>query len=239
MLDPLEASRRRRIVYHGLRGRLTDPEVAAAVRLCDREFTAEPVFSVQKFVARLAQVVGPARNTGELFASLTRLRMVANTDAIGPDPSAGEARDAGHARQDTGRGTRDTGSNGNGHGRPVAASSEGWPEVFAAVVEEVARGLTRVNPRVADAAFAFLGERLPRLKLTPGGQAEVAAWAANRTAAFTARTAKPDMHAVIHALYVWTCQEVGPIDADKLFARAVREADRVPSAAQCPPQGLL
>jgi hypothetical protein len=60
-----------------------------------------------------------------------------------------------------------------------------------------------------------------------------------RSPGFPAGTAKDKLHAGLHAMYVWACEEVGPVLADKLFARAVKAVEVQAGAAQYPPQALL
>lgn len=47
------------------------------------------------------------------------------------------------------------------------------------------------------------------------------------------------LHSVIHDRYLWVCEAVGPVLADKLFTQAVKAVDALPGAATFPPAKLL
>lgn len=232
MTPQQEASRRRRIVYHAARTRLPDEMVSAAVKLCDREFQALPVFSVQKFISRLTEAVGPPPKPGELFTAMNRLRVVTDLDAIGPDPfGSAPVAQAQPAPEPQPR------------FRPSAAVPggriESWAAAFTAFVNGIVDELGRLGPDLPAAARSGVALRLQKVDLGPNGYAELNAWADGKSAPFTDRLSTKDMHAGLHELYLWVCEELGPVETDRLFGTVLREVSALPGAAQFPPRSLM
>ncbi|VTT97773.1 Uncharacterized protein OS=Candidatus Entotheonella sp. TSY1 GN=ETSY1_39595 PE=4 SV=1 [Gemmataceae bacterium] len=234
MTPQQEASRRRRIVYHAARNRLPDEMVSAAVKLCDREFQALPVFSVQKFISRLTEAVGPPPKPGELFTAMNRLRVVADLDAIGPDPVGGAAPAT----------TAPPAPEPAPRFRPAAPASgsgriDSWAAAFTALMNGVLGELRHLGPDLPDAARAGVALRVQKADLGPQGYAELNAWADGQVAAFTDRLSTKDMHAGLHELYLWVCEELGPVECDRVFGAVLREVSALPGAAQFPPRSLM
>ena len=48
-----------------------------------------------------------------------------------------------------------------------------------------------------------------------------------------------DMRAVVHSIYVWCCEALGPVETDRLFAETVEEASSLPVARRFAPSALL
>ncbi|MBA4191897.1 MAG: hypothetical protein C0467_28290 [Planctomycetaceae bacterium] len=235
MVTPQEASRRRRIVYHASRSRLPDEMVNAAVKLCDREFQAIPVFSIQKFLTRLTEAVGTPPKPGELFAAMNRLRVITDLDEIGPDPvgplPVAKVQTAVAEPSPT-------------RGRPSEPPSrdsriDSWPASFTALLSGLLAELQHLGPDMPAAARAGFALQLQKVDLSPAGYAELNSWADEKLCTFTNRITSADMHAGVHALYVWSCEELGPIETDRLFSAVIRDVSQYPGAAQFPPRNLL
>ncbi len=84
--DPeMEMSRRRRIVYQGLKEHFPEAVVQQALDVLKTGFPASVPFSVHRFLQELSLLVelGPLR--GALFGSFTRLGLLSLAQ-LGPDP---------------------------------------------------------------------------------------------------------------------------------------------------------
>ncbi|MCE9563670.1 MAG: hypothetical protein K8U57_16640 [Planctomycetes bacterium] len=234
MVTPQEASRRRRIVYHASRTRLPDDMVNAAVKLCDREFQAIPVFSVQKFLTRLTETVGPPPKPGELFAAMNRLRVLADLDEIGPDPAApAPTRGGAEALVTAPTRARTT------QAPAPEARIDSWASAFGALLAGLLAELRRLGPDLPAAARAGVAMRLQKVDLDPGSYAELNAWADEKSNTFTSRITPADMHTALHAAYVWVCEELGPVETDRLFGAVIRDVSQFPGAVQFPPRNLM
>ncbi|MFO0823881.1 MAG: hypothetical protein U0792_12360 [Gemmataceae bacterium] len=235
MTTPQEASRRRRIVYHAALTRLPNDMVSAAVRLCDREFQAAPVFSVQKFLTRLTEALGPPPKPGELFAAMNRLRVVTDLDAIGPDPIGGET---------AAKSPPSTSQLSPVQVRPPSTPAfelrlDSWPALFGAFLNRLLTELDRLRSDLPALAREGVGLRLQRVDLGPQSYQELNAWVDGQASSFTNKVALADMRTALHEFYVWLCEELGPIECDRLFGGVIRELSTLPGAVQFPPRSLL
>lgn len=231
-----EASRRRRIVYHATAGRLAADEVAAAVKLCDREFQNTPVFSVRQFLSRFSQVVGEPANSGELFAAMNRLRIINDLEAIGPDP-VGPTVTATAERPDRREAAP---SRAERAAAPKASSRiEGWADTFNALLSALLAELRRLSPTLPDDIRGAIVGATQGAGLNFDSATQLTAWASGESDVFTDRTTPQEMHAILHALYMWTCEELGPVETDRLFGAVLREVSQHPGAAQFPPRSLM
>jgi len=209
--------------------------VSAAVKLCDREFQAIPVFSVQKFLSRLTETVGAPPKPGELFAAMNRLRVITDIEAIGPDPVTPTPQlqvKAGYAESVPTR-TR---------GRETPAYDfqiDSWASVFSAILTGILSELRRLGSDMPAEARAGVAMRLQRVDLAPGSYSEMNAWADGVSDGFTDQFTPDDMHKSLHEFYQWVCEELGPVETDRLFGTVIRDVSQYPGAAQFPPRNLF
>ncbi len=208
--------------------------VNAAVKLCDREFQAIPVFSVQKFLSRLTETVGAPPKPGELFAAMNRLRVLADLDAIGPDPVAPLPA---KVQQEYAAAVPARGM--TTQALAPDARIDSWASAFTAFLAGLLSELRRLGPDLPAAARAGVAMRLQKVDLGPGGYAELNAWADDKSDVFTNRITSADMHTGLHAFYIWVCEELGPVETDRLFGAVIRDVSQLPGAAQFPPRNLL
>jgi len=214
--------------------------VSAAVRLCDREFQALPVFSVQKFLSRLTEAVGPPPKPGELFAAMNRLRVVTDLEEIGPDP-VGPTTPAKSQPAPA-----STPAPAPMRTRPPSSPSlsldvhiDSWPAAFGALLAGLLLELQRLGPDLPAAAREGVALRLQKVDLGPHGYAEMNAWADEKLTVFTTKITMADMHTALHEFYVWLCEELGPIETDRLFGAVIRDVSALPGAVQFPPRNLM
>jgi hypothetical protein len=205
------------MVQTGLREILAPDALMEAVRLCETEFRREPVFSVNRFVERLSEVRPDLQsNKGMMFRALiTRSARRAENGApvartaVQPAPVPAPA------------------TNG---------TAGGWPVVFNHLLRELSATFVLLDGE----AFRSLAAHLERnVKISEESRREMREWLATSRPGFTRLVSQPEMHQVLHHTYVWACMEMGPVDADKHFARAVRSAGSLPEAVHYRPQSLL
>jgi hypothetical protein len=123
-------------------------------------------------------------------------------------------------------------------GSPAAAAPRPAVIVFDAVVNAIHKAVDLADPAKAEVMCAAMAKGLGAANLGPPFKAELQAWCQDRIAKFTNGGSDKDLATVVHALYVWCCNALGPTATDKLFANAMREAERLPEAAQFPPRRL-
>lgn len=233
MVDQHEASRRRRIVAQGLKPHVSAATLQAAVKLCDKEFQGDGVFSVQRFLDRLAQLdTDVSAHKGVLFKSLINLRQVDPTQ-LGPDPLEGNGVRPPSTREMT------ISAMASANGK--AAVAAGWSRMFQMLLKTYI-GLLRNQDESRLASLATsLTESLDELKLSASSVLGLRSWIGSKFG--TILNAVPmnidEMQRLLHAIYVWCCEEFGPVASDRMMGRALKECESLPEAAHYPPQTFM
>ncbi|MEM9586840.1 MAG: hypothetical protein AAGA03_06130 [Planctomycetota bacterium] len=220
-----ERSLRRRIVFNAMNGNATPQAIHSAIQTLDSEFGDVENLRFNQLIQRLQSTLDSAEaNLGKVLGEIMSLRTLP-AEEIGPDPLAGKQPA--------------TTPNQSASGQ-TAGPRTGLHAVFATLVETIAsqlqhRGddshLKLANAITSAADVIALGDRV----LGPLKQ-----WQKTPVAGGLQLLATPDQYRVIvHVVYVWLCQKLGPVDADRLLAAGVRQAESLPDAVSNPPRQLL
>jgi hypothetical protein len=86
-----------------------------------------------------------------------------------------------------------------------------------------------------------LTAELPGLKLSLNATRDVRIWVGGRFADnLHAETMNlTEMQAFLHSIYIWCCEEFGPVNCDRLFGRVLKEIENHPDAVNHPPQAFF
>jgi len=252
-LQQNEASRRRRLVYHGIRPHLGEETARKAVELCESEFPPSEPFSVRRLLEK-AGTTNPEvpKRFGELFTALITLQ-TKDGDDIGPDPgSPASAAPAPNPVRPTGSIARPpaviprpapVSTPAQPRAMPAIATPKpalsGWGVVFSKLVEQIDTQLIALSPANSGKLRSFLRDAVPKVSLSSVAREEMLRWCGNPKHLVGPGLTPDEMHKLLHQMYLWTLEAVGPVDADKLFGRAIRECERLPEATLFPPRSLL
>ena len=89
-------------------------------------------------------------------------------------------------------------------------------------------------------AFRSLGAHLDRhAKVGPTARRETHEWLACSRPNFSGLVTRQEMHWIFYHTYFWACLEMGPVETDRHFARALRVAGAHPEADRHRPQSFL
>lgn len=89
-------------------------------------------------------------------------------------------------------------------------------------------------------AFRSLRAHLERhAKLGPTARREMREWLESARPSFTPLASRDEMHWIFYHTYFWACLEMGPVETDRHFARALRSAGELPEASRHRPQSFL
>jgi hypothetical protein len=89
-------------------------------------------------------------------------------------------------------------------------------------------------------AFRSLRAHLERhAKLGPTARREMREWLESARPSFTQLASREEMHWIFYHTYFWACLEMGPVETDRHFARALRSAGELPEASRHRPQSFL
>jgi len=113
----------------------------------------------------------------------------------------------------------------------------GWAETFNRLLNALIASLNQIAPAAAARALECLNHGLPGLK--PTTLMHLDEFVRYGTANFTNETNKTEMQAIFHSIYLWLCEEYGPVTADRLCQRAIRTTESEANSLNYPPRALL
>lgn len=119
---------------------------------------------------------------------------------------------------------------------PGDSAGEGRAVVFNHLLGELSATLMLLDGD----AFRSLGAHLDRhAKLGPTARREMREWLESARPAFSQLVSRQEMHWIFYHTYFWSCLEMGPVETDRHFARALRSAGELPEAIRYKPQSFL
>lgn len=223
-----ERSLRRRIVFHAMNGKATPAAIKSTLTLLDSEFGNVEKFRFNELIQRMSQTLESAEaNLGRILSEIMVLRSQPE-DRLGPDPLEGSAsatisgRPPSVPKQDS------------------VSKREGIDHVFATMIESLVANLRHradgsekkmLDAVISSPELAKIGERMSApfkefAKQPDPGTLHV-------------RGTIDEYRSIVHLVYVWLCNKLGPVEADRSLGAVVRAAEQLPEAVQHPPGQLL
>lgn len=221
-----ERSVRRRLIFAAMNGNATPSAIDKAIDTLDREFGDVEEIRFNQVIRRLQQTLDSTEaNLNAVLGRVMTLRQK-SSDELGPDPRDGSAI---QPRSSVVRPSQ----------QRAAAKRVGLHHVFATMVETFITHLQNLD----NGSDRHLLEALlqsPDIETLPTRVgAAIHHWAQAPGGTLEIQGTVDDYRTVIHAIYVWLCQKLGPVDADRLLSSVVRTAEALPEAATNSPRQLL
>ncbi len=215
---------RRRRLRLSLESLLPPDQLWHALWVWEREFATTSPFDISGYANRIASELGIPESSKALLDQITR-GIQAPADGLPADPIAEMQR---HAFQPLSAAP----SPPMGSAAPTIPLSP--PEaVFNRFLETL---LASLGKRVVGVGPDGPRDQVAALVRSVGGRAP--GWIEDPQAKLTGLSPS-QMSTVINGLYVWTCEELGPVAADPLFGSAVRSTEEMPEAANFSPRQFL
>lgn len=223
-----ERSLRRRIVFNAMSGNATEQAIKTAITTLDSEFGNSESFRFNQLIHRLQSTLDSAEvNLGKVLGEIMNLRRK-SPEEIGPDPGAGNAVSSVQTKKPLGSTAR------------PASSRTGLHQVFATLIEAIVGQLRNRRDDSHNRLIAAIVDSPEIQKLKSSLADDFRAFGEfPEPGQLVTKATETDYRVTVHVAYVWLCQKLGPVDADRLLNAAVRAADQLPEAAIFPPRALL
>ncbi len=112
--------------------------------------------------------------------------------------------------------------------------------VFDHMIGELNRQYTHLSKGHIQKFYSFLINQLPELEIRPEAEAAIIAWCHHDGDCELSDVFSPDeMSQLIHVFYLWGCEALGPEQTDRIFSRAIHQAESLPEADEFPPTELM
>lgn len=238
---------------------LKPDELAIALKLYDSEFAHVDFFLSRNYITRLGQLINVAAIQAKLFVALHKtlfetgkgaMRAApSNAPAVGPVPPTLAGFELTGARPDPAPAAalpappRTLGFSTvplQPIQRPVGRQSMG-PEltVFNALMERLVSRFTQHDSASQNALVRWLMAAAPKQRVTEAEGRDLRDWVQDPISR-RLMTPLPEaaMQGMVHESYVWACNELGPVKADRIFAGAIREVEQMSEAMVFSPRKL-
>lgn len=210
----------------GFAGVLGEPHARSALALWDQRYAAGKPYALIEYVNEIATALTlPTRQRHELRMALYRALLARGIDPTLNTPTHASASPAPAQAAKTPTAT----PGGNAAFR-----------VFRCVAQALFQGVRADGLGGARLFEDALRRQADSHGLTPAGRHALLRWAAEEDDdGYFQRMSSSEYPAIAHLLYVAACEALGPVAADRLLSRAVKQAEALPEAASFPPQRLL
>lgn len=240
-----EVAKRRKAIYSGLADFLEKEEVLSALWIWEKEFgkTSSAFDSLYSFTKRVCEQFNRANIRSEIHNSLLNAMLMPENE-LGADPHREML-----AMQST---------------SPAAVKVAAPPKIESVVTtkvpveEELAKNapapnvvfsvllqsiLTQIDKQRKEDGVEcrnYLAEIILKLQLSSIANIELRGFILTQKPKFLLKAySREQMSQLLHILYVWMCQCVGPVMSDNIMATALRSAEALPESSQFSPRSLL
>ena len=130
-----------------------------------------------------------------------------------------------------------------GSRNPVGGNAGDGSVVFRAILAGLANRLRALLGSNADQIELEWCEAFGSAKLQTGTREAIERWCRTATTGndmpIGGNIPVEDMRTVVHSIYVWCCEALGPVETDRVFAETVEETSALPVARHFAPSTLL
>ncbi|QJR16032.1 hypothetical protein DSM104440_02860 [Usitatibacter palustris] len=111
---------------------------------------------------------------------------------------------------------------------------------FSKLIVALEEQLRLHEPRIWMDAASYLAENLAPLRLAASTERELTMWLrSDKRSLFRGMVTEGQASGIVHLLYVWAAEMLGPVPADRLFSEAVSIVQASPEGRTFPPTALL
>ncbi len=219
------ASKRRAIVYFTLKSFFPKEWCMQALWILEDKFPTSKPFSVLAFIDEIGTVINVGSSRANLSGALTKLLYSSSTTTYS-DPW-----------EEMQSFVRPSSLNEN---LTQQAELTDAMVVFNFMLNGLFLGIRNLEYNKEKSMCELLMRQIPTMGLGIENSTQLMAWCKNAPKQ-TIERIKPEsaMTKVIHAIYLWSCEYLGPIQADKLFAYVVREAETLAEAKSFSPRSFF
>ena len=215
----MSADLRRSSVLDALTTLLSAYELALAMSIYDQEFAHQQFFLAAKYLERLSLSVGLGDRQRRVFASLNT---ALTHTAFVREPRAASLREP-------------AGSTGQTTVQLLPALL-----VFGALCERVSQRLLGLYPATRSGWPAALRAHIEEMRVDEAVSEQLRHWADDPfERRLQVNLNEQILSELVHVLYLWSCNEIGPVKTDQIFAHIIRELQQMPEAAQFSPRRLM
>ncbi|MEQ1668642.1 MAG: hypothetical protein ABL868_09330 [Sulfuriferula sp.] len=218
-ISDVELVRRRRAIYTGLRPYLPEHLLLQAVTIWQEKYVSKPMFALNKFLFEICDAPALAAQRGDIHRSLME-SLWADESTLEPDPLICTVDNAAAPIF-----THQSSSPHSMTGR--LPSTQLFDVLCTAFFEMLSNEKSGADSKVRNALMQCFTEMLD---VHSDVASRLNNWVLGVQPVLEDGLTEKDMQTLLHAVYVKTCDVVGPVKSDTLLSRALLKAEAMPAA---------
>lgn len=236
-VDDNERSMRRRVVFHAMNGNATPKAIQYAINMLETDFANDEKLRYNELIQRMqADLDSAEANLGKVLGKIMSIRSLP-ADQIGPDPLGGASETGSSAERQAPTAPVDEIPSVESKHRPKRTGAH---HVFSTVIEMV---VSHLQHRGDDSHLQLIDAILSSRDIQKSGSRLVEPFQNFRSSPQSGNLlingTQDEYRMIVHRAYVWLCEKLGPVDADRTLNAAIRSADSLPEAVNHSPRELL
>ena len=214
-----ERSIRRRLVYNAMPTDLPLDIVQQCIGILENEFGEQPEIKYSQLIKRLNESITTNLDGNKMLGKIMLMRRK-SADDIGPDPGPAPGPDPGVA-----------GTNGS---RASGAKDVVFNNMFNTIIDQIRSRGSKLEKKFR----SELPQQCQQAGLKASCLKALARWA--QTAGPSAISADAaELQKIVNQSFVFMCQKLGPVDADKILHLAINKAGQLPESFEFSPKELM
>ena len=234
-----DASKRRSVVYSALKQYFNIEQCMKALWVLENNFPVSETFSVLAYIDEISDVVDVGKLRSNLSMTLTK-ELYSSAEPKYGDPIKVMQASVGQAARNKPPTPSKTNSNNSATVPDTRFDVTNEMVVFSFMLNELILGVQKIGYGNERKMCDHLSSNIRSMGLTSENSSTLLEWANNAGIRdIGAIKSKVSMTKIIHEIYLWACDYLGPIPADKLFAKVVKRAEELPQAAGYSPRNFF
>lgn len=235
-----DASKRRSVIYAVLKQYFTREQCIKALWVLENNFAVSETFSVLAYIDEITDVIEVGNHRSNLSMMLTKELYSSAEPAYGDPLKLMQAS----VRQASTPSVQSK----SPKAKPDISSTV--PDtrfdvtdemvVFSFMLNELILGVQKIEYGYERKMCDHLSGKIKPMGLTSENATTLQAWTnIAGTKNIGTIKSKVSMIKIVHEIYLWACDYLGPIPADKLFAKVVKRTEELPQAARYSPRNFF
>lgn len=215
-----EIEKRKIIVFNVLRLFLDNIELDQALSIWDNEFDQNDSVSYNSFLNKICTTPHLNEKKIEILVSITK--------------GLKNGIDFNHSQ-----------NNGNGNGNGIATSNHSNSyensqiRIFEHILNRLVSDLSNSDSEILNKITDRVSDSVKKLNMTNTQKTQILNFISRKTPRFYTDIKMKDQREVLHSVYVYGCELVGPIKADKIMSQTIKSAESLPEAKVISPKNWL
>ena len=212
MLEPAEVEKRKNLVYFALKSFLQNEDLSKAMDIWDKEFSNTESLSLNGFLNKISFISNINGNRTNVLVALTKTLADPNNAKLGI---------------------------GFETNKTTTPNSDQSMIIFEYLITKLSSLLSENDKNIRNKLAQQISPNLNKLDLNSNQKNRIIEFIAGNVDSTAIKIAMEEQKEIIHLLYAYSCELVGPVGTDKIMSRVIQSAESLPEAKVISPKFWL